>query len=218
MWDQTWCAACPAGPHECLPVAPGLWVVSLFWIGLLGMETATISKRQWGTGLLLVGGQSLYKLFLERKHSVAQENNFFFFCGQLGVGGWQMVNLLSLFEDAAVFFQIICWTWAATRLAYLQRWSPSFMTGFQYLFLTLPVLSSWGAKEAAVWQDSRLVVPWSCPLWDAFWTGKHGSYFILFSGELIFQMCEVMSTSCSYGTQYGQLRQVTECRIQFQQS
>lgn len=32
--------------------------------------------------------------------------------------------------------------------------------------------------------------------------------------NFIFQMCEVRSASCSYGTQYGQLRQLAECRIQ----
>ena len=40
-----------------------------------------------------VGGW--HQLLLGRKHSVAQENNFFFFCGELGVGGClrQMENL-----------------------------------------------------------------------------------------------------------------------------
>lgn len=54
-----------------------------------------------------MGGQSLYKLFLGRKHSVAQESDFF------SVGSWVLVGvsgkwriLVSLFEDAAVFFRM----------------------------------------------------------------------------------------------------------------
>lgn len=108
-----------------------------------------------------------------------------------GVGCWWVPeangeSLQAYLKTLLCTSKWICWTWTAVRFAYLQRWSPSFMTGLQYLLLTLPVLSSWGAKEAAVWQDSRLVVPGSCPLWDAFWTGKFGSDFILCSGELYF--------------------------------
>ena len=34
------------------------------------------------------------------------------------------------------------------------------------------VFSSWGATQAAVWQDGRLVVFRSCSLWDALWPGE----------------------------------------------
>lgn len=62
----------------------------------------------------------------------------------------------------------------------LRRAKPFLYNLTQIFPSDFPVPGSWGAKEAALWQDSRLVVPRSCPLRNALWTGKFGNGLVYF--------------------------------------